>query len=160
MKSTLLPFLSLAFFTTSALADDTGGNHDLCVQNKDPGICTLAVVSNHFGGSDPITNVFVFDNVCDSIVEANDKDMNGLDLLNIDSVDAPVSVLFAGGKILTLDEKESGDIWKHPPLFTYEYEGDSGDDYQESKSPCKCAHSKRVLENVDVQACNCWFRCS
>ncbi|RJE17992.1 hypothetical protein PHISCL_09672 [Aspergillus sclerotialis] len=166
MKPTLLSLLGLAFFSTGVLSDDTGGNKDLCTQNHDPGICTVAVVSNHWedgaGGTDPETSVFVFDNKCDTIIQGNGQDKNGLDRLFIgNALGTPVTVEFSGGKILTLDEKASGDLWKHPPLFTYEYNGDSGDDYEDSDDPCTCYHSNRVtFEHVDAQSCNCWFKCA
>ena len=166
MKPMFLSLFGLAFFSTSVLSDDTGGNKDLCYQNDDPGKCTVAVVSNHFkngvGETIPETSVFVFNNKCDSIIQGNDKDQNGLDRLNLgDSPEAPVSVPFDNGKVLTLNEKASGDLGKHPPLFTYEYNGDSGDDYEDSDDPCICAHSdRRQVERIDAQSCNCWFTCA
>lgn len=173
MKPTLLSTLSLSLTTllsTGTLASDVGGNKNICVENKDTGICTFTVVSENEQKSgmeyEEKDFVYVLDNDCNSIIDSEDCNEDGLclqDITNDDEItkdDASIIIGINGKEyVLNLGQRQARDLWKHPPLFEYTYADDGGDDYGDTNAPCTCAHDVRKGLYLDVQVCNCWFRC-
>lgn len=172
MKPTLLSILNLSLtilMSTRILASDVGGNDKICVQNDDPGTCTFTVVSqNEQKGMDYKERdfVYVLDSKCDSIIDSDDCNEDGLclqDITNNDEIskdDASIVVGIKGKEnVLVLGQRNARDLWKHPPLFEYKYADDRGDDYEHTDAPCTCTHDVRKGLYLDAQVCSCWFRC-
>ncbi|RJE18372.1 hypothetical protein PHISCL_09292 [Aspergillus sclerotialis] len=166
MKSPLFSFLTLTTLLTTGLSSNVGGNDKICVESPDPGICTVTVVSENqdtqASGSEPGTIerdfVYVLNNKCDSIIDSDDCDDAGLCKHDIHQETAPFSIGVKGKPYtVEINEREGGDIRKHPPLFYLSYADDGADDYPETDSSCTCAHS--VHGGYDAQACSCYVRC-
>ena len=172
MKPKLLSVFSLGLTTLLSariLASDVGDNDKICVQDDDPGICTFTVVSQNEQKGISYEErdfVYVLDNKCDSILDSDDCNENGLclqDITDNDEIskdDASIIVGIKGKKhFLVLGQRNARDLWKHPPLFEYKYADDGGDDYEDTEAPCTCAHDVRKGLYLDAQVCRCWFRC-
>lgn len=152
MKLALLSLGLAGFLLTSTLAGDAG-SEKICVKNPDPGICTLAVVSDHVadgvGGEVTFTYVQAFDNECWSIVES-DECMDNKCILNRSKEILPFILNLEGNEnVVEIDAREQGDIFKHPPLFSYKFGDEEGDDYKETERPCTCAHDKTMSGRTD-----------
>lgn len=162
-----LAFLSLGlvgFFSTSTLAGDAG-SEKICAKNPDPGTCTLTVISDHtadgVGGVIPKTYVQAFDNECFSIVDSDECINNRCMLDREKDILLPFTVNLKGKEnVVEINAREQGDILKHPPLFSYTFGDDEGDDYEDTDGPCTCAHDIPFGANTNRQSCSCWFNCA
>lgn len=165
MKSTLLSILSLASMLSTGVLAGNAHNDKICDRHENPDTCTVTVVSEHYGGRDVTTGrstfVYVLDNQCWSIIDSDDCDDNGLCRAMIDY--APVHLSYTKNDKsypFTLDEKNKDDILRHPPLFKYDFQGTTGDDYKDSQYDCICAHDDRLTSaRIDAQVCKCTVAC-